>query len=36
ANGSFAKIDDITKVSGIGEKTFDSIKNLIICKEDGK
>lgn len=29
ANGEFQKIEDITKVSGIGEKTFEKIKDYI-------
>lgn len=28
-NGDFVQIDDLTKVKGIGPKTFDSLKSLI-------
>ncbi len=33
-NGNFEKTEDIMNVSGIGEKTFEEIKDLIICETD--
>ena len=30
ANGPFTRIEDILQVTGIGEKTFESIKGLIV------
>ena len=36
ANGRFQGIEDITKVSGIGEKTFAHIAPLITCQEESK
>jgi competence protein ComEA len=32
ANGSFAKIEDIKNVSGIGDKKFEDLKNLITVR----
>ena len=32
ANGPFARIEDILQVTGIGEKTFESIKDLIVVR----
>lgn len=34
-NGAFRQIEDIMEVSGIGEKTFDKIKENIIVEEVG-
>ena len=35
ANGSFASIDDLVKVQGIGFKTLDRIRDFIIVASDG-
>lgn len=35
-NGPFKKIDDILLVKGIGEKTFESIKDKLIIIEEPK
>ena len=35
SNGKFDKIEDIMKVKGIGQKKFESIKDLIIVEKEG-
>jgi competence protein ComEA len=33
-NGNFKTIDDIKKVSGVGDKKFEKIKNLVVVEGD--
>jgi competence protein ComEA len=35
-NGKFNRIEDLMKVRGIGEKTFESLKDLITVGNDSK
>lgn len=35
-NGKFDRIEDLMKVRGIGEKTFEGLKNLISVGSDSK
>ena len=35
-NGPFASPEEIMQVSGIGEKTYEALKGLIICEEDSQ
>lgn len=35
ANGDFSRIEDIMQISGIGEKTFEKIKEQITVEEQG-
>jgi competence protein ComEA len=35
-NGKFKKIEELMKIKGIGEKTFDKLKDLITVGSEGK